>query len=169
MSSKIISQFESSLQGFVADCRVVSASETAETINLLMTQPAVGVPISIEEVSLADLNINLDPTAEEIRTAETGITGVGMAIASYGTVTIESSGAGDELISLYPPNHIAIVPGSNIVSDMNTAFDTLSIAFKQGRTSHIFATGPSATADLGGLIQGVHGPEQVSVIIVEDR
>lgn len=33
----------------------------------------------------------------------------------------------------------------------------------------ILATGPSATADMGALVQGVHGPRTVHVVLVEDR
>jgi len=31
------------------------------------------------------------------------------------------------------------------------------------------ATGPSATGDMGALVQGVHGPSEVHVIVVESE
>jgi len=31
------------------------------------------------------------------------------------------------------------------------------------------ATGPSATADMGALVRGAHGPERVHVLLIDDR
>jgi L-lactate dehydrogenase complex protein LldG len=32
----------------------------------------------------------------------------------------------------------------------------------------VFATGPSATADMGELVYGAHGPREVAVLLVEE-
>ncbi|TKX83368.1 hypothetical protein EXE43_24625, partial [Halorubrum sp. SS5] len=32
----------------------------------------------------------------------------------------------------------------------------------------VFATGPSATADMGGLVHGAHGPKEVHVVLLRE-
>ena len=39
----------------------------------------------------------------------------------------------------------------------------------EGNKSVVLATGPSATADMGTLVHGVHGPKDVHVVLVTDR
>ncbi|MFB6362014.1 MAG: LUD domain-containing protein, partial [Halobacteriales archaeon] len=40
--------------------------------------------------------------------------------------------------------------------------------FDAGRRSAVLTTGPSATADMGELVTGVHGPGDVHVVAVTD-
>jgi L-lactate dehydrogenase complex protein LldG len=90
-----------------------------------------------------------------------------MAIASYGTVAIESSAAGDEPVSLFPERHVAVVREEDIVWGMDEAFARLGEEFDAGRDSVVFATGASATADMGAMIEGVHGPAEVHVVVLD--
>jgi L-lactate dehydrogenase complex protein LldG len=48
---------------------------------------------------------------------------------------------------------------------MGDAFAALDEELQDMRDSFILATGPSATADMGALVQGAHGPKEVEVII----
>lgn len=109
----------------------------------------------------------VDPSVEQLQEANTGVTPAGLGIASYGTVTVRSRPEGDELLSLYPRRHVAVVAASDIVPDMPAAFERLDGEFGDGLQSQVLATGPSATADMGSLVQGVHGPETVHVVILE--
>ena len=52
---------------------------------------------------------------------------------------------------------------------MPAAFDRLAEEFDAGLDSQVLATGPSATGDMGSLVRGVHGPQEVHVAILEDR
>jgi L-lactate dehydrogenase complex protein LldG len=49
---------------------------------------------------------------------------------------------------------------------MPEAFDWLGDEFRAKRDSVVLATGPSATADMGALVQGAHGPKTVDIILV---
>lgn len=169
MSTDTISTFEQSLSGLADSVHRTTGDAFPETLAELIETPAVGVSLPYEGVSLEDTAVELDPSPDAIRTAATGVTPVGMGIATYGTLTVRSRAAGDELVSLYADRHVAVVAASDVVSDMDTAFDRLADEFDDGMTTQVFATGPSATGDLGGLIQGVHGPEGVDVIVLEDR
>ncbi len=92
-----------------------------------------------------------------------------MGVADYGSIVVRSSPAGDEPASLYPETHVAVLRGSDVVPDMPTAFERLAESVGTDRGDAIIATGPSATADMGELVYGAHGPKAVHVLILEDR
>ncbi|SEH13555.1 L-lactate dehydrogenase complex protein LldG [Natronorubrum sediminis] len=169
MSSASITAFEVSLQEYVDSCYRTTADEFERTIQDAIEAPAVGAPMPFDDVSLEGTTVETDPSAEAIRTAKTGVVPAGLGVASYGTLTIESRPTGDELISLYPNRCVIVVGASDIVPDLSVAFERLGDDLASGNTAHILASGPSKTGDLGGLIEGVHGPAHISVVVLEDR
>lgn len=92
-----------------------------------------------------------------------------MGIASLGTVAVEARSTGDEFVALYPESHVVVVRESDIRSNLSDAFTWLRSEFETGRRSLILATGPSSTGDMGALVEGVHGPERVHIVIVRDH
>ncbi len=102
-----------------------------------------------------------------LQQARTGVTGAYLAIADYGTIVLRSDGA-TEVVSLLPTRHVAVVRAPDIVADMVAAFARFGEALRSHSDSLVLATGPSATADMGALVQGAHGPEEVHVIIAGD-
>ncbi len=150
-------------------CETTEAGSFAETLSEQVTQPAVAAPLRIDGLSLDELSVSLDPTPRELTDAATGITAGLLAVSTYGSIAIESHRDGDELISLYPHRQVIVVPSSRIYESLNEAFDALAHRFKQNHSSLVFVTGTSATADMGATVEGVHGPGEVHVIIVEDR
>lgn len=169
MSSASIAAFEVSLQEYVDSCRRTTADAFESTIQDAIEAPAVGVPMPFEGISLEETTAETDPSAEAIWTAKTGVVPAGLGVASYGTLTIESRPTGDELVSLYPNRIVIVVAASDIVPDLSVAFERLGDELKSGNTAHVLASGPSKTGDLGGLIEGVHGPAHISVVVLEDR
>ncbi|MFB6179520.1 MAG: LUD domain-containing protein [Halorientalis sp.] len=168
MSSQPLESFESSLQGVATVHRTV-ADSFADTLTEAIEEPAIGTQMPYDGVSLAETSVNTDPSPSDIENAETGVTPAGMGIADYGTVTLPSGAAGDELVSLYVPRHVAVVAASDVVADMPAAYERLGAEFAAGMDTQILATGPSSTADMGTLVQGVHGPQETHVLILEDR
>jgi len=168
MSSETLATFESSLQG-VATAHRTDAESFTDTLVEIIEEPAVGTPLPYEDVSLAGTPVVLDPSPSDIEAATTGVTPAGLGIADYGTVTLPSGAAGDELVSLYAPRHVAVVAASDVVPDMPAAYDRMGEEFAAGMDTQILATGPSATADMGTLVQGVHGPHETHVVVLEDR
>lgn len=132
-------------------------------------EPAVGVELEIEGVSLSDLPVTLDPTGAEVTAAATGITQAALGIADYGSVVIRETTAGEEPVSLFGETHVAVIAASDIVQDMSTAFEQFGEWMRTDSTDAVIATGPSATADMGALVKGAHGPRAVHIIVVEDR
>lgn len=140
-----------------------------DDLRAVVAEPAIGTPLAIEGISLDEAQVTLNPTPRELEEARTGITHAPLAIAALGTVVVQSGPNGDEPISLYPERHVAVVAASNVVEDLPNAFEWLEATFGDGRDTMIFATGASATADMGSLVEGVHGPTEVHVVVVEDR
>jgi len=91
-----------------------------------------------------------------------GITCASGAIAESGTIIIGDTDCAYRLAALAPWIHIAVVPKESIV---RTVAEAISLFSED--PSIIFATGPSKTADIEGiLIQGVHGPGIQACLVV---
>ena len=91
-----------------------------------------------------------------------GITQAAGAIAETGTVVLTDTLTSDRLGALTPWIHIAVLPEAALVETLGEAI----ASFEANETNIIWATGPSKTADIEGiLIEGVHGPgEQVCLL-----
>lgn len=91
-----------------------------------------------------------------------GITKAGTAIAESGTIVLKDTETSGRLAALAPWIHIAVIAEKDIVANIPQA-----IARFGDDPSILFATGPSKTADVEGiLIEGVHGPGiQVGLVL----
>ncbi|MFW6458582.1 MAG: LUD domain-containing protein [Halodesulfurarchaeum sp.] len=148
---------------------VTDHSAFAETIDSIIKRPAVGASLPFEGVSLEGTTVELDWAPADLAQAETGLTPASFGIADHGTVFVESRPAGDELLALFPNHHVAVVEASAIHASQADAFGELGRRFEDSQVSGVFASGPSATADMGETVQGVHGPGAVHVVVLEDR
>lgn len=168
MSTDPVSTFETALQG-TSTVHSARADSLGAVIDEALTEPAVGTPLPFEGVSLSETAVSTEFEPSDLTAAATGVTPAGLAIADYGTVTIRSRADRDELVALYTERHVAVVAESDVVPDMATAYEELSEEFGWGVDTQVLATGPSATADMGTLVEGVHGPKETHVVILEDR
>jgi L-lactate dehydrogenase complex protein LldG len=108
-----------------------------------------------------------DEIAENISTADIGISGVEFGIAECGSVCQDALAIETRLVSSLPPLHIAIMESSNIVPTIDDAIDIISGFFTEGYISWI--TGPSRTADIERVLTiGVHGPARLIIIAVDE-
>jgi L-lactate dehydrogenase complex protein LldG len=175
MSTDIVSQFTESALDTVDSCIRIGPTDFEETLADLVVDPAVGAPLTSETVSLADTSVDTDPSLDALEAAATGVTQAGVGVANYGTITVESRPGGDEVVSLYPRRHVVVLEAADIVPDLTAAFERFETSIRDARdsgaagASRVLATGPSATADMGALVEGVHGPSEVHVVILEDR
>ncbi len=104
----------------------------------------------------------------DLRAAHTGITAASLGVAEYGSVALEANPAGTEPVSLFVDRHVVVLREADIVPDMPDAFDWLGPRARDESVDVVFATGPSATADMGGLVHGAHGPKEVHVVLLRD-
>lgn len=147
------------------DTRRVSREELSEAIDAAVEAPAVGAPLPWDSASLP-ASVTTEPTPAELSAAATGVTAASLAIADYGSVVLRADEHGSEPISLFTDHHVAVLHEADIVPDMPAAFEWVGETLRESRDSAIIATGPSATADMGALVQGAHGPKTVEVLVV---
>jgi len=167
MSAEPTATFESSLDDIGVDLVRTTAGGFEAALAPLLDAPAVGAPLPFEDVSLPDA-VETEPTVADLEAAETGVTAAGYGIADYGSVVIQGGADGEEPVSLYADEHVAVVAASDVLPDMDAAFDRLAEDIRGGTGQAIIATGPSATADMGALVKGAHGPMDVTVVLLED-
>jgi L-lactate dehydrogenase complex protein LldG len=92
-----------------------------------------------------------------------GITRAAGAVAETGTLILTDSLTTSRLAALAPWVHIATIRRSEVFADLQAA-----VAAMPKDSNVIWATGPSKTADVEGiLIEGVHGPGQQFALLVE--
>jgi L-lactate dehydrogenase complex protein LldG len=101
--------------------------------------------------------------------ADIGITSVDYALAATGTFVMLSSHNEARLISLLPPAHMAIIPRSRILANLDELLSILPRPADQ-TSSMVLITGPSRTADIEQiLVRGVHGPGEVCAVVVDEE
>jgi L-lactate dehydrogenase complex protein LldG len=95
-----------------------------------------------------------------------GITDAFAGVAHSGSicVCIDHEYAG--FVSLLSRFHVAVLPAENIVERPADLFRPDRLNGDGLRRNFVFITGPSATADMGPLVRGVHGPHRLHVIVV---
>lgn len=136
------------------------------TVGSLLVGTAVGVDPGRDDVTLPE-PVTVDPTPAALEGATTGVTPAAFAVADYGSVVLPSNGTGSELVSLFVDRHVAILDRDDVVPDMEAAFERFGEHLPDSYNDAIVATGPSATADMGTLVKGAHGPSEVRVVVVE--
>jgi L-lactate dehydrogenase complex protein LldG len=151
------------------------ARECAAMVDAAAGDPAVGVALGRSgSDALADgpaslpNRIDTDPTTADVRAAHTGVTASPLGVAAYGSVALEADAAGTEPVSLFVDRHVVVLREADLVADMPDAFDWLGPRARDESVDVVFATGPSATADMGGLVHGAHGPKEVHVVLLRD-
>lgn len=183
MSTNRVEALDSAL-GETVTVHKTPADQGSALIEETIVAPAIGTPLPFEALSLTETSVTTAFSPAELAAAETGVTPAELAISDYGTVSLPGDPAGTELVSLYCRRHVAVVAASAIEPSMQAAYDQLQKTLdKQARQdgtgteprrqtdgrSRVLATGPSATADMGRLVHGVHGPHDVHVVVVTDR
>ena len=107
----------------------------------------------------------------ELLDADLGLTEAQGGIAETGTLVLLSDAERHRRISLLPPVHVALLPVSRIVAGIGEALEKVQ-ADSPAQISRCitFITGPSRTADIElTLVVGVHGPQELHVILLEDE
>ncbi len=99
--------------------------------------------------------------------AALGITAVDYALAESGTLCLLAGKGQPRTASLLPPVHVAILRPEQILRGLDDLFALLP-AGDNLSSAVTLITGPSRTADIElTLVVGVHGPQQLHVILFE--
>jgi len=105
---------------------------------------------------------------QESLSADLGITSVDWAVAETGTLALCSRPGQGRVVSLLPPNYLAIIEPRQIIPDLFDLFEHLEAEKRDLPSNLTLVTGPSKTGDIElKLTTGVHGPGNVHVLVVE--
>jgi len=121
----------------------------------------------------------VDLAREQIRSkileSEVGITGANALTADEGLICLIENEGNQRLITSLPKKHVVITGIDKIVENISEATLIAKVAALFGlgekTAGYIsFLKGPSRTGDLGfEIIEGMHGPEEVHVIILDNK
>ena len=150
----------------VADYRAVVERCTPEQLDERVEAAVEGrivVPAGLG-VEVRDAIVDDGLTAAELDRIDTVVTEATVAIAETGTIVLDHRpGQGRRALTLVPDRHVCIVRADQVVSDVQDA-----VAALDPRRPHTWISGPSATSDIElDRVEGVHGPRQLHVLLVE--
>lgn len=159
-------RFETSLADLEVPVTRTGPADLESALDTIVREPSVGTSLPFEGLSLPHW-IDDSPTPATLEAASTSVTAASFGIADYGSVVLPARPDGSEQVSLFPELHVPILREADLVPDMPTAIDRFGPVLRDGGSA-IVATGPSATADMGSLVRGAHGPKEVHVVLLEE-
>ena len=105
---------------------------------------------------------------EDLTTADIGVTDTFAAVATTGTICVRVDAAFSGYISLLARIHVAVVAPERIIERPGDLFRADCLGGEGLRENFVYITGPSATADMGPLVRGVHGPHFLHILVLSD-
>lgn len=114
------------------------------------------------------LDFPLRQHGDEIHTA---LTPVDWGIAETGTLVIDSSSEDVRIATMLSETHVALLPASKIKPDAESLENEINNLLQNNRPVYYsFITGASRTADIERVLAvGVHGPQELHILIMEDN
>jgi L-lactate utilization protein LutC len=170
-----VATFKSRLEDLAG--KVWRAASRAEAREMVAEAIAGKTAVASNSPYLADCGIadlpgvrsgirDVDELRDVAERADFGITSADYALGDTGTLVMIASPAEARLVSLLPPAHIAVVPAERMLTGLDELFTLIPLP-ADTTSSMVLITGPSRTADIEQiLVRGVHGPGQISVIVV---
>ena len=171
----LVAQFESAARAAGATVERVTASPDA-VATAVERAAGVGARIAVAEP------LDLDPSLLDgcrrlpgvvtkrskpaLAMANVGVTDAFGCVASSGSVCVAADGEAG-YVSLLTRLHIVLARAADMVERPGDVFQPDRLGGKGLRRNFVFVTGPSATADMGPLVRGVHGPHQLHVLLLD--
>jgi L-lactate dehydrogenase complex protein LldG len=173
--STAIEDFTAAAVRAVATVQVVDRSPTALGDAILQAvgdaprilyAPPHELPASLFSEFAADPRVRVDATPDEMVNSAASVTEAFAAVSSTGSVCIDVSCQRTGMVSLLAPLQVTVVAAETIVPQPRDLFRPGVLDGKGLVRDFVFVTGPSATADMGPLVRGVHGPHKLHIIVL---
>ena len=170
----LVVQFEAAARNAAATVEraAYSAAALAAAVKRIATgRIAIAEPRDLPAELFSDLRrlpgVITSRSKQDLAACDVGVTEGFAAVARTGSVcvTVDHEYAG--VISLLTRLHIAVVAAENIVQRPADLFSAQFLNGKGLQRNFLFITGPSATADMGPLVRGVHGSHCLHIVILE--
>jgi len=140
--------------------------QAAGNASRILYAPPQELPAELFSEFAGDPRVRVDATPEEMVSSDAGVTEAFAAVASTGSVCIDVSFERTGMVSLLAPLQIAVVSAETIVPQPRDLFRADVLGGRGMERDFVFVTGPSATADMGPLVRGVHGPHKLHIIVL---
>lgn len=134
--------------------------------NRILYAPPHDLPVALFSEITSDPRVVADANPDEMVHSAAGLTEAFAAVASTGSVCVNVSQERTGMVSLLAPLQIAVVAAETIVPQPRDLFRADVLDGKGLTRDFVFVTGPSATADMGPLVRGVHGPHKLHIIVL---
>lgn len=108
----------------------------------------------------------LGRSRHDLATVGVGVTDSFGAVATTGTICVRLDASDRGYISLLARTHVAVVAPERIVERPGDLFREDCLSGQGLHEDFVFITGPSATADMGPLVRGVHGPHFLHLLVL---
>lgn len=106
---------------------------------------------------------------EKIGAIHMGLTIAEWGIAETASLVVDSASEDLRIATMLSETHVAILPKSHIVSNSAAIEKELTRKFESGAGYLAFISGASRTADIERVLAiGVHGPQELHVLILEE-
>jgi L-lactate dehydrogenase complex protein LldG len=146
--------------------RDVVALATSKAQGIVLTEPEF-LSMALIDGLRGLAGVIPKPHDDELATADVGITEAFAAVASTGSICVS---LGRPLVAascLLMPLNLILLPRERIVERPRDLFNPDMFDGESLKRNLVFITGPSATADMGPLVVGVHGPHRVLILLLE--
>lgn len=132
----------------------------------LLYAPPHELPASLFSDFARDPRVRASATPEEMISSAASVTEAFAAVASTGSVCIDVSFERTGMVSLLAPLQITVVAAETIIPQPRDLFRADVLDGRGLKRDFVFVTGSSATADMGPLVRGVHGPHKLHIIVL---
>ncbi|OKL47396.1 LutC/YkgG family protein [Boudabousia marimammalium] len=177
---EVIAEFVETLEDYNAKVTVVAASKVAEAISEQLHAAgatSVVVPHGLDEqyqkaAAEDGRTVEVDgPNRQlshlELDQIDAVVTRSRCGISLSGTIVLDGTAdQGRRALSLVPDTHVCVVEARTVMPTVPQAVELLG---KHPERASTWIAGPSATSDIELIrVDGVHGPRNLYVIIIED-
>ena len=166
---KAAEQVEATVECIPANANALSSAlecATQDEQHVLLAEPVDLNPELFKKFK-NNKKVIITPTEDDLSSVKVGITEAFGGVARTGSVCISVDKTMSSPVSLFTREHIAIIDARSIVCRPREVFSNEFLEGKGLKRSFTFITGPSATADMGSLVRGVHGPGKLHIIILK--
>jgi len=175
MTSVLLEQFVTEARNAAATAEVVDRNAQAVSSAILakagsaqqiLFAPPQVMPAELFAPFAADSRVITEPDSSQLVSSAVGVTEAFAGVARTGSLCVDVNYQRTNVVSLLAPLHIAVLAAENIVPRLRDVFRSDTMGGEGLTRDFVFITGPSATADMGPLVRGVHGPHRLHVIVV---